>query len=73
MNWHTLESMQEPEKLGCLSGDWYVEGVDVRKREEVQMVRLMAALGTGIKLMLKPGWVDGEKLQMICGRRVTKT
>ena len=46
--------MQEPEKLGCVRGDWYEEGVDVRKREEVQMVRLMAALGTGIRLMPRP-------------------
>ena len=45
MSWWTLESLQEPEKLGCLRGDWYVEGMDVRKREEVQMVRLMAGLG----------------------------
>ena len=38
------------------------------------MVRLMAGLGQlgngelqGIKLQLRPEWVDGEKLQMICG------
>ena len=74
MSWWTLESLQEPEKLGCLRGDWYVEGVDVRKREEVQMVRLMAGLGQlgngemqGIKLQLRPEWVEGEKLQMIWG------
>jgi hypothetical protein len=48
--------------------------VDVRKREEVQMVRLMAGLGQlgngemqGIKLQLRPEWVEGEKLQMIWG------
>jgi hypothetical protein len=40
-----LESLQEPERLGCLRGDWYVEGVDVMKRGETQMVRLMAGLG----------------------------
>jgi hypothetical protein len=45
MSWWTLEPLQEPEKLGCLRGDWYVEDVDVRKREEFQMVRLMAGLG----------------------------
>ena len=74
MSWWTLESLQEPEKLGCLRGDWYVEGVDVRKREEAQMVRLMAGLGQlgngemqGIKLQLRPEWVEGEKLQMIWG------
>ena len=72
MTWHTLESVEEPERLGCVSGDWYVAGVDVRKREEMQMVRLMEALGQsdamqGIKLMLRPEWVDGVKLQMICG------
>ena len=64
MTWHTVE---EPERLGCLGGDWYVAGVDVRKREEVQVVRLMEALGTSIKLMLRPEWVDGVKLQMVCG------
>ena len=31
------------------------------------MVRLMAALGTGIKLMLRPKWVDVVELQMTCG------
>ena len=74
MSWWTLESLQEPERLGCLKGDWFVEGVDVRKREEVQMVRLMAGLGQmgkgemqGIKLQLRPEWVEGEKLQMIWG------
>ena len=67
MSWHTLELVEEPERLGCVSGDWYVEGVDVRKREEMQMVRLMAKLGTRIRLMLRPEWVDGVKLQMICG------
>jgi hypothetical protein len=74
MSWWTLESLQEPERLGCLRGDWFVEGVDVRKREEIQMVRLMAGLGQlgngemqGIKLQLRPEWVDGEKLQMIWG------
>ena len=36
MSWWTLESLQEPEKLGRLRGDWFVEGVDVRKREETQ-------------------------------------
>ena len=45
MSWYTLESLQEPERLSCLRGDWYVEGVDVRKREETQMVRLIAGLG----------------------------
>ena len=44
-----------------------MEGVDVRKREVMQMVRLMAALGTGIRLMLRSEWVDGVRLQMICG------
>ena len=46
----------------------------MRKREETQMVRLMVGLGQmgngelqGIKLQLGPEWVDGEKLQMICG------
>ena len=67
MSWQTLESVEEPEKLGFLAGDWYVEGVDVRKREELQMVRTMAALGTGIRLVLRPEYVNGEKLQMICG------
>ena len=67
MSWYTLESLEEPERLGCLSGDWFVEGADVRKREELQMVRLMAGLGTSIRLMLRPEWVDGVKLQMICG------
>ena len=62
MNLRTLESVEEPERLGCVSGDWYVEGVDVRKRQEMQMVRLMAKLGTGIKLMMRPKWVDGVKL-----------
>ena len=55
------------ERMGCLSGDWFVEGVDVRKREELQMVGLMAKLGDGIRLMLRPEWVDGVKLQMIWG------
>ena len=32
MSWYTLESLQEPERLGCLRGDWYVDGVDMRKR-----------------------------------------
>ena len=41
MSWYTLESLEEPERMGCLSGDWYVKGVDVRKREELQMVRLI--------------------------------
>ena len=27
----------------------------------------MVALGTGIRLALRPEWVDGVKLQMICG------
>jgi hypothetical protein len=74
MSWWTLESLQELKKLGCLRGDWYVEGVDVRKRGEVQMVRLMAGLGQlgngemqGIKLQLRPEWVEGKKLQMIWG------
>ena len=71
MSWYTLESLQEPERLGCLRGDWYVEGVDVRKREETQIMRLMAGLGhlgfKGIRLPLRPEWVDGEKLQMTCG------
>ena len=62
-----MESVEEPKRLGCVTGDWFVEGVDVRKREEMQMVRLMAKLGIGIKLMLRPEWVDGVKLQMICG------
>ena len=44
-----------------------MEGVDVRKREEVQVVRMMAALGTGIRLALRPEWVDGMRLQMVCG------
>ena len=74
MSWYTLESLQEPERLGCLRGDWYVEGVDVRKREETQMVRLMAGLellGNGelqdMKLPLRPEWDNREKLQMIYG------
>ena len=74
MSWWTLESLQEPEKLGCLRGNWFVEDVDVRKREEVQMARLMAGLGQlgngemqGVKLQLRPEWVGGEKLQMIWG------
>ena len=67
MNWHTLESVEEPERLGCVSGYWFVEGVDVRKREELQMMRLMAKLETGIKLMLRPEWMDEVKLQMVCG------
>ena len=45
MSWCTLETLREPERLGCLSGDWRIEGIDVRKREETQMVRLAAALG----------------------------
>ena len=36
-----------------------MEGVDVRKREELQMVRLMAGLGHGIRLMRRPECVDG--------------
>lgn len=44
----------------------------MRKREELQMVRLMAAVGKeegkeGIKMMLRPEWIDGVKLQMIWG------
>ena len=46
-----------------------MEGVDVRKREETQMVRLMAGLGQlgngelqGMKLQLRPEWDNGEKL-----------
>ena len=31
MSWYTLESLQEPERLGRLRGDWYAEGVDVRR------------------------------------------
>ena len=73
MSWYTPESLEEPERMDCLSGDWYIEGVDVRKREELQMVRLMAKLGDGIKLMLRPEWVDGVKLQMICGMGVKST
>ena len=45
MSWCTLETLREPERLGCLRGDWRIEGTDVRKREETQMVRLAAALG----------------------------
>ena len=67
MSWQTLESVEEPEKLGYLAGDWFVEGVDVRKREELQVYRAMVALNTGIRLALRPEWVDGVKLQMICG------
>ena len=72
MSWYTLESPDEPQRMGFLSDDWYVEGVDVREREELQMVRLMAALRKegwkeGIRLMLRPEWVDGVKLQVIWG------
>ena len=45
MSWQTLESVEEPEKLGCLAGDWYVEGVDVRKREELQVLRADGCTG----------------------------
>ena len=31
--------------MGLISGDWDVEGVHVNKRDELQMVRLMAAVG----------------------------
>ena len=74
MSWYTLESLEEPQRMGFLSGDWYVEGVDVRKREELQMGRLMAELGKeggkegiSLRLMLRPEWVDGVKLQTIWG------
>ena len=34
--------------MGFLRGDWYVEGVDARKREELQMIRSMAcSIGKG--------------------------
>ena len=73
MSWCTLETLREPERLGCLRGDWRIEGTDVRKREETQMVRLAAALGKlgkeyeGIRLQLRPEWQDGVKLQQIWG------
>ena len=72
MEWYTLESLEEPQRMDLLSGVWYVEGVHVRKREELQMVRLMAAVGKeegteGIRMMLRPEWVDGVELQMIWG------
>lgn len=67
VTWFTLESSRLPEDLGYLSGDWYVEELHIRKREERMMVRLMEAAGTGIKLMLKPRWVGGMKMQMITG------
>ena len=40
------------EELGYLSGDWFVQEMDVRKREEALM-RARAA-GSGIRLMLRP-------------------
>ena len=73
MSWCTLETLREPERLGNLRGDWRLEGVDVRKREETQMIRLAAALGklgpeyAGMKLQLRQEWVDGVRLQQICG------
>ena len=73
MSWWTLETTQEPEKLGCLRGVWRITGVDVRKREETQVVRLARSLEKlgdeykGIKLQLRQEWVNGVKLQMIWG------
>ena len=73
MSWWTLETTQEPEKLGCLRGVWKITGVDVRKREETQVVRLARSLEKlgdeykGIKLQLRQEWVNGVKLQMIWG------
>ena len=67
VTWHTLESTRLPEDLGYLSGDWFVEELHIRKREERMMVRLMQAAGTGIKLMLRPRRVGGMKMQMITG------
>ena len=31
MEWYTLESLEEPPRMGLLSGGWYVEGAHVRK------------------------------------------
>ena len=73
MSWWTLETTQEPEKLGCLRGEWRIPGVDVRKREETQVVRLARSLEKlgdeyrGIKMQLRQEWVNGVKLQMIWG------
>ena len=73
MSWWTLETLREPEHLGCLRGEWKVEGVDVRKREETQMLRLAATLEklgpeyAGIKLQLRQEWLDGVRLQKVCG------
>ena len=73
MSWYTLVSLEEPERVGGLRGDWFVEGVHVKKREEMQMARLMAKLGGDFRLMLRPEWVDGVKLQMIWGLGPTST
>ena len=73
MSWCTLETLSVPERLGCLSGDWRLEGLDVRKREELLMTRLAAGLEklgkefAGIRLQLRQEWVDGARLQQICG------
>jgi hypothetical protein len=45
--------------------DWYVQELHPRKREELLM--LMKASWTNVKLMLKPKWVGSLKLQMITG------
>ena len=61
VTWYTLESTRLPEDLGYLAGDWYVEELSIRKREERMMVRLMKVAGTGIKLMLRPGDHQGPE------------
>ena len=38
-----------PEPMGYLSGDWYVEELKVAKREELLMLRLMKAAGSGVR------------------------